>query len=380
MFELISKLFVFAVNAFLQAIRSIISSSTQFMTGTDVADYVLLTGKNKSDFGYLISTLMSNETFISTFKTMGVGISSIFLFIAILELLSKDQLTTESLVKKMAFWVISIAFILNADTLSHMLCVLIDSFSRYIESSLIASATAINGDVAGLEKNIVIGLCADGATIGNAVNIWMLAGTLTVISAISGGILNVSILFFAISRGLELTLRTILMPIPLAFITQDGWQGAGGRYIRKYLAVLSQGVCVILITIMLKTFSLSLVVGKLLESAGANNDPDAVKLAEKVMSHKSFSGVDYASMIAEALMAGQIKKLSGVLDVSLPGLAATNGILGTTTNDVLTGSHGVTKDLRDGIWRMVFSQLAVGFACVGLISKSMQICNDVWGV
>lgn len=46
---------------------------------------------------------------------------------------------------------------------------------------------------------------------------------------------------------MEMSVRASFMPIAFALLADDGWRGAGGRYIRKYLAICCQSVVLCMI-------------------------------------------------------------------------------------------------------------------------------------
>ena len=47
-------------------------------------------------------------------------------------------------------------------------------------------------------------------------------------------------------------MRAAFLPVALALLSDDGWRGAGGRYIKKLLAVTAQGAVLIVICFMTK--------------------------------------------------------------------------------------------------------------------------------
>ena len=54
----------------------------------------------------------------------------------------------------------------------------------------------------------------------------------------------------AFSRLFEMCIRSAFLPIPLALLSDDGWRGAGGRYIRKLLAIMAQGAVLVAIAML----------------------------------------------------------------------------------------------------------------------------------
>jgi hypothetical protein len=58
-------------------------------------------------------------------------------------------------------------------------------------------------------------------------------------------VINAITYIVCISRLLEMSARGCFLPIAIAMMSDDGWRGAGGRYIRKYIAVCAQGAVLV---------------------------------------------------------------------------------------------------------------------------------------
>jgi hypothetical protein len=51
----------------------------------------------------------------------------------------------------------------------------------------------------------------------------------------------------AFTRLLEICVRGMFLPIGLSLMSDDGWHGAGGRYLKKFIAVVCQSAVLIAI-------------------------------------------------------------------------------------------------------------------------------------
>lgn len=60
-------------------------------------------------------------------------------------------------------------------------------------------------------------------------------------------LITMSLYIVGFSRLIEIVIRQTLLPIPLALMADDGWKGTGGRYLKKFLALVIQGGLIILI-------------------------------------------------------------------------------------------------------------------------------------
>lgn len=80
---------------------------------------------------------------------------------------------------------------------------------------------------------------------------WLFLGLVCIIIGLIGvlasAIATVAIYIAGFSRLLEIGIRGCFMPIGLAFMTDDGWKGAGGRYLKKFIALCCQGPAYLLV-------------------------------------------------------------------------------------------------------------------------------------
>lgn len=79
-------------------------------------------------------------------------------------------------------------------------------------------------------------------------------------------IIEICMVFVQITRYIELYVRGTFLPIAMGVMTDEGWRGAGGRYIRKIMAVACQNAAV-LMTLNVTGVMLSTVVGTEVQKA-----------------------------------------------------------------------------------------------------------------
>lgn len=113
------------------------------------------------------------------------------------------------------------------------------------EEDGVATYGILGNSFAVLGSNLVKNIEDQGSFAG--LGYWLKTNaTMTLALAISLVLLGICY-FVQFSRIFELTIRGAFLPIAIALMADDGWRGAGGRYIRKFLAVASQGMVLIMI-------------------------------------------------------------------------------------------------------------------------------------
>lgn len=370
MFELASAIFKAAVLFFANAISEMATNDMYTKAVTDeMCDMVFIgtgSGATSTQFGNLLTALIKNGT--PAFKMFGVAFALMFSFIGIMELATQDRLTPEMLIKQFARFGAAFAVIIFTDDLCFLLCNFGNAMAKgagvVVDSAVTESVAELNrgAGVGQIYGYIVWGIKGGQRKgLGEAISLFM-SGVSMWIPALVMHIGNVAIFFVVISRGLELAVRSLFMPIPVAFIADDGWKGAGGRYIRKYMSIATQGMVIIAVVKIMGNFIKSVsasVLSTIISQIPAGYD------ASKVAKEIGFEIMDVVYDTAywnSASTVGMIVPSGGV-------------ILDAATSVNVAVSQ-ITMMATKGAWLTV----AVIFAGVGLISKSLQVCNDIWGV
>lgn len=172
---------------------------------------------------------------------IGLAIAIVFFLIALLELSTSERLTLEFFIKFFSKLVISVVLISSCSQLVNA-CV---DFGNALTISLTGPATGGPGYTWEEIKNNYY----DSFKEADLAWIFMVIDSLSGILIINivSKVLTVVIYIVSFTRMLEMGVRGALMPIALGMMSDDGWRGAGGRYIRKFLAVCSQGAVLVLI-------------------------------------------------------------------------------------------------------------------------------------
>ena len=201
------------------------------------------------------SSLLTNikDNVILALQPAAIAIALVFFLITIIQMQLEREITLEQFIKVFGKLLASLAAILYCDELV---------------TQIYEISTALATFFAGVSTNVALGV-ADGAA--NDISGDLKDGLLGLVESDTPGILEMlglalkvlpmCLLLFVVSLGvfvityligftrlLELTVRAGFMPLALAMLSDDGWRGAGGRYIRKFLAVCCQSSVLILIS------------------------------------------------------------------------------------------------------------------------------------
>ena len=241
------------------------------------------------------------EKIMPAFAGVGIAIAATYFLISIISLVTEDRLTPEFLAKFFAKLAISVAVIMWSDTI----LIAIEDFGNALSNTLVnwtvddffasntnSSGSAYNNAFANFADTF-INTAADtynfkwsgsywggydfketGDTVGfigalgAGIMIMLNATVLTLISLIVTPIMNAVVYFVEISRTMEFYIRGSLLPMAAGVMADDGWRGAGGRYIKKLLALASQKVVLSLTCVMTAAMATNYIMNELTSCAG----------------------------------------------------------------------------------------------------------------
>lgn len=223
----------------------------------------------QSDLGSVASSVTTSM------QSLALAIALVFFLIALLELSTTERLTLEYFIKFFSKLVISVALIFAIPKL----LTLIPQFGSALADSYNAAAFTM-GNKSGASPGQTLDRNAAETSIRAMVNKAYNADGMKMAVAFEGFVFGVLMkissfivtgvaYIVCISRLLELAIRGCFMPIAVALISDDGWRGAGGRYIRKYIAVACQGAVIVMIG-KLTQFIMGKAGAKVIENLGAS--------------------------------------------------------------------------------------------------------------
>lgn len=183
---------------------------------------------------------------VSVMKTIGFSLCLFFFIMTLIDLMTSERLSFEIFWKHFLKLVLGVFMVDNAENVKKFVIDFGNKFSQDIINSIDNANNFTNpftqyGDFMKAAVEFAV-----ETPLG-----WLLLLALGFLVGIFpllfGIIFKGAVILIAFSRLLELYLRCAFLPVALALMTDDGWRGAGGRYIKKIIAVSVQGVALIII-------------------------------------------------------------------------------------------------------------------------------------
>ena len=186
------------------------------------------------------------EEALLSFRGVGLAIAILFFLMAMLDIVTTDRFTLEYFIRFFGKLAISIALIEYAQPIVSACIDFGDGFLN-----LAFSRISIEGD--GLEsimENLYMSFIDNSSGFDGFMQLLSIVftGVLSgLVAMIAAMIITVVVYIVSFTRLLEMCVRAIFMPVAFGLLADDGWRGAGGRYIRKFIAVCSQGAVLLAI-------------------------------------------------------------------------------------------------------------------------------------
>ena len=185
----------------------------------------------------------------SSLISLGYALAIMFFIFQLIELSISERLTLETFIKSFAKLAVGIFFVGNASILYEYIKQFGEAFTSLISKAggyTGGAATLAPSDIQAQLSDAMIKMCKENGEL-----LWLPFFVMGVIVAIIGiiGILILKIIAYVIciTRIIELEIRAAFLPIAFALLSDDGWKGSGGRYIRKFFAICAQAGCIVLI-------------------------------------------------------------------------------------------------------------------------------------
>lgn len=195
-------------------------------------------------------------------QAVGAAIAMAFFLIQLLELTTQERFTIEFFIKFFGKLVISIALILACKTITEQLWNFGEAFTSLINknyTTITANTTLGNSSEAlkdklndnsqegNSDKQQFIDAAVNEYKDVNTISLILEFGVVGLVLYLMSLILIIVVYIVSFTRVLEMSVRAVFMPIAFALLSDDGWRGAGGRYIKKFIAICAQGAVLILI-------------------------------------------------------------------------------------------------------------------------------------
>ena len=218
----------------------------------------------------VFNTLLTNveNSIVPTMASLGMAIAVVFWLIGFIEMVTEDRMSPEMFMKSFAKLAVSIGLCTYAREITHAIRELGDAIAATVKdkSSGLGGTDDINLDIFSFFDDFnfydMFQMTVDGDPMGldeyakymatnnpdtNFLGIFGFALAILPIILIVCLVMICVCFIIQATRILEIGVRAAFLPLAFGLIADDGWRGAGGRYIKKYLAVCSQGAVLILI-------------------------------------------------------------------------------------------------------------------------------------
>ncbi len=202
----------------------------------------------QSAYNIINSITNEGETLPNAMRALGIGIALVFFLIAVLELAISERMNFEFFIRFFSKLALSIALVIASPQIKTAVLGFGRGFALLVSSGL-SSEAAIGETSDSIREAIFTYLMSDeyeGHWIVDSMSALVTVAPIK----IAGMILSTVAYIIAFSRMLELGIRGLFLPVAMGLLADDGWRGAGGRYIRKYLAVATQSAVLVAIAVL----------------------------------------------------------------------------------------------------------------------------------
>lgn len=194
-------------------------------------------------------------------KSLGFALALLFFLTSIIEFAKEDRLTIEIFIKHFSKFFVSMGFVAFADKILTECWKLGDEIASFLATAVsVTNKNISRADIKNtFEYMLLQDRIKDASAGGSSADMDGLMGFFAAIpQAVSSlGIALIFILvgyalmgfmyFIAFSRLIEMAARGSFLPVAFGVMADDGWRGAGGRYVKKLLAVISQvGILIVI--------------------------------------------------------------------------------------------------------------------------------------
>lgn len=308
---------------------------------------------NTSNLASALSSLINEvKLFIEPLKAIAICIVVAYFMMSMLELAMSERMTIEYWIKYWSKLILGLAGVMWSDQIFDLLWQFNTAFTTFC-SNTFSGATFVTAKGAAAQvaaqtssydqmqkiviecfENFVSIMTKPSGVANTAQNIGTIikSGPISILAVLTMGsfMIVLFIIFFlfaaimfiigciiAVTRTLEIAVRGIFLPIGISALANDGWNGSGGRYVKKLIALMLQGGVLILIAT-IYNFLITNLVGNMMKNA-----------------------------------------------------VSTMGVTGG-------GTIMLISCFTSPIFLTLFA-IVVGIACIVLMFKSMQVCNDMVG-
>ena len=174
-------------------------------------------------------------------QAVGYAIAVTFFIFALANMLTGDRLTVEQFIKFFAKLGVGIFIVSVSDELFRACLDFGEGISTLFSASFPSASITVPNDLSNQINEVV------GKGLGNFIKAIIMSFISILPCVVASLAIKVLVYVIAFTRLIELCARGCFIPIAAGLVSDDGWRGAGGRYFRKFLAICSQSVILVVI-------------------------------------------------------------------------------------------------------------------------------------
>lgn len=204
--------------------------------------------------GTISKTMSTASTnFMPCLQSFGYAISIMFFIFSLIDLCLKDGFTTEMFIKHFAYLAVGIGMVYYSKDFFNAIVNLGNTLSDFIATNFVIDSTTTVPSEDTFKEAFSTMLDTDTGLLSgiSAILKIMLAATIgsafALIEILAALILKVVVYVIAVTRLVELNVRGCFLPVGLSLMSDDGYRGAGGRYLKRFIAVACQGAVITII-------------------------------------------------------------------------------------------------------------------------------------
>lgn len=186
------------------------------------------------------------QTGVKALQSTGYAICALFFIIALLELAMSERMTMEFFIKFFAKFVIGVAAVFYSDKFVEIAWNFGDTLSTYLSNQSLIP-TGETGEVVQVGFHDLFITYLNEVQGSQWLTMFGVVIGLGIPAALASFVIIAVVYVICFTRLLEIMVRGVFMPVACAMLSDDGWRGAGGRYIRKFLGICAQGAVMVII-------------------------------------------------------------------------------------------------------------------------------------
>lgn len=304
----------------------------------------------KTNEGWKVTEEYLLKPFLQTGQSFGAALALIFMVAAMIDIYTQEKMSVETFAKPFLQYLITVAFMTKAELIIAAL---------WNVGILFQEGMAKAGAEASMNINITFGgECSIGLIMG------LLVGSIIMmlVCFLLGFAIRICAYIANFSRVIEAALRAVGLPIALGISADSAFRQGALRYIKKFLAVSLQGGIFVVISFLYLSLSVNILTrtgetianlsdSKVEEEMKAKFDKTTGTIVQEVV--KDITSFVVAEAEAAAAMARDLN----------PIISTAGGIAGVLVQ--VCGS--------------IIPIIGLALACIVVLFKSGQICNDIVG-